>query len=157
MVVKTKKNQMATGTYIRQGMSGVLKQQWWVMIIVVGIMSMSYVIPSHWWITGTMIAYVLYLLFWLIQFAGISQHEQGKIFFERLSYEISSQQILVKISSKQGMPIKWNQIKRAKKTKNGFVLFMSKVQFFYWPMKIFNTDNERKFVESVLKRKGYIK
>ena len=77
--------------------------------------------------------------------------------FERLSYEISSQQILLKLNPKQGMPMKWEQIKRAKKLKDGFVLFASKAQLIYFPFRIFNNDNEIRFVEAVLKRKGYIK
>lgn len=157
MIVKTKKFKLSTGPYIKMGMKSVVRQQWWVILIVVAIMGMSLIIPSHWWITGALIAYVLYLLFWLIQFAGVTQMEQGKFLFEKLSYEITSQQIMVKLNSKQGMPIKWNQIKRADIGKDHFVLFMSKVQFFYWPYKIFNNENERKFLESVLKRKGLIK
>jgi hypothetical protein len=128
-----------------------------VVLIALAIMSGSLIIWSHWWITGALIAYALYVLFWLIQFAGITQLEQGKILFERLNYEITSQQILIKISTKQGMPIKWEQIKRANKTKTGFVLWMSKVQLIYLPFKIFNSENERKFIETILKRKEYIK
>jgi len=157
MIIKTKKFQLPTGTFIRTGLSGVLKQQWWVLIIVVALMGMNFVLPNIWWIIGTLIAYILYILFWLIQFAGVTQMEQGKFLFERLSYEISSQQILVKVNTKQGMPIKWNQIKRAKLGKDHFILFMSKVQFFYWPHKIFNTENERKFLKSILERKGLVK
>ena len=31
--------------------------------------------------------------------------------FEKFSYEISSQQILMKINPREGMPLKWDQIK----------------------------------------------
>ncbi len=99
----------------------------------------------------------LYLLFWLIQFAGVTQLEQGKFMFEKLSYEITSQQIMLKISANQGMPIKWEQIKRANKRKDDFVLFLSKAQLIYLPFKIFNNKNEISFMETVLKRKGYVK
>ncbi len=157
MIVKTRKYKLETGKYIKIALVGVLKQQWWVILIALGIMAGSLIIWSHWWITGAIIAYVLYILFWLIQFAGITQLEQGKILFERLSYEITSQQVLIKLSSKQGMPIKWEQIKRALKGKAGFVLWMSKVQLIYLPFKIFNTENERKFIETILRRKEYIK
>jgi hypothetical protein len=156
MLVKTRKYKLETGKYIKIALEGVLRQQWWVGLIVLGIMAGSLIIWSHWWITGALIALVLYLLFWIIQFAGITQLEQGKVLFERLNYEITSQQILIKISSKQGMPIKWDQVKRAKKTKLGFVFWMSKVQIIYLPFKIFNTENERKFIETILKRKEYI-
>lgn len=157
MIVKTRKFKLPTRKYILNGMIGVFRQQWWVVLIVLAIMSAYFFIPSHWWITGALIAYVLYALFWLIQFAGVTQLEQGKFLFEKLNYEISSQQILVKLNPKQGMPVKWNQIKRAKVGKDHFILYMSKVQFFYWPFKIFNTENDKKFVESVLRRKGYVK
>jgi hypothetical protein len=157
MIVKTRKYKLETGKYIKIALVGVLRQQWWVGLIVLGIMSGSLIIWSHWWITGALIALALYILFWIIQFAGITQMEQGKILFERLNYEITSQQILIKISSKQGMPIKWDQVKRAKKSKAGYILWMSKVQLIYFPFKIFNTENERKFIETILKRKEYLK
>lgn len=157
MIVKTRKYKLETGKYIKIALVGVLRQQWWVGLIVLGIMSGALIIWSHWWITGALIALALYILFWIIQFAGITQMEQGKILFERLNYEITSQQILIKISSKQGMPIKWDQVKRAKKSKSGFILWMSKVQLIYFPFKIFNTENERKFIETILKRKEYLK
>ena len=156
MIVKTRKYKLETKQYIKLALAGVLREQWWVILIALGLMLPAIFIWSHWWITGALIAYALYILFWLIQFAGITQMEQGKILFERLSYEITSQQILIKISSKQGMPIKWDQVKRAKKAKSGFVLWMSKVQLIYFPFKVFNTENERKFIETILKRKEYI-
>ena len=157
MIVKTKKYKLETGPYIKMALAGVLRQQWWAALIAVAIMCGSLIVWSHWWITGALIAYALYILFWVIQFAGITQLEQGKILFEKLSYEITSQQILIKISSKQGMPIKWEQIKRAKKSKSGFILWMSKVQLIYFPFKVFKTENERKFIETILKRKEYLK
>ena len=123
MIIKTRKYQLGTNKYIRLAMEGVLKQQWWVGLIFLALVAMRFVIPSNWWIWGALIALVLYLLFWLIQFAGITQVEQGKILFEKLSYEIDSRQILIKISSKQGMPIKWDQVKRAGRRK----------MVFYWP------------------------
>jgi len=157
MIVKTRKYKLETGKYIKIALAGVLRQQWWVGLIVLGIMACSLIIWSHWWITGALIALALYILFWVIQFAGITQMEQSKILFERLNYEITSQQILIKISSKQGMPIKWDQIKRAKLTKSGFILWMSKVQLIYLPFKIFNSKNEQKFIETILRRKEYLK
>jgi hypothetical protein len=156
MIVKTKKYKLPTSKYIKIALAAVLKQQWWVVLIALAIMSGAFFIWSHWWITGAIIAYGLYVLFWLIQFAGVTQLEQGKVLFDKLSYEISSQQILMKINPKQGMPLKWDQIKRAQKRKDDFILFVSKAQIIHWPFKIFNSDNEKKFVESVLKRKGLI-
>ncbi len=157
MIVKTKKYKLDNNTYIKLGMINILKQQWWVGLIALAICCGYFIIPSIWWFIGAGIALVLYVLFWLIQFAGVTQMEQTKILFERLSYEINSQQVLIKINTKQGMPMKWENIKRAEVGKNHFLLVVNKAQLIHLPFKIFNTENEKKFVETILKRKGLIK
>ena len=157
MIVKTKKYQLSTKKYIKLGMLNILRSQWWVILIALAIASMTFVIPSNWWWIGSLIAFVLYGLFWLIQFAGVPQLEQNKILFERLNYEITSQQIMIKLNPKQGMPMKWENIKRVFIGKDFFLLVLSKAQFIYLPFKIFNSDNERKFMETILRRKNYIK
>ncbi|MFY0599921.1 MAG: YcxB family protein [Cyclobacteriaceae bacterium] len=157
MIVRTKKYQLQTKTYIGIAFKAVLKQQWWVGLIFLAICGMYFVLPSWWWIIGATIALTLYFLFWLIQFAGVTQLEQGKFMFQKMSYEISSQQIMLKLNPKQGMPMKWDQIKRVQHTKDAFILYASKAQLLYFPHKIFNNDNEIRFLETVIKRKGYIK
>lgn len=157
MIVKTKKYKLETGTYIKLAMKNILREQWWVFLIALAIMCGYFIISSIWWIIGALIALVLYLLFWLVQFAGVTQLEQNKILFDKLSYEITSQQILIKVNPKQGMPLTWNNIKKAEANKDAYVLYVSKAQLIHLPFRIFNTDNERKFVETILKRKGYIK
>lgn len=157
MIVKTKKYQLGTRKYIKLGMLNILRSQWWVILIALAIASMTFIIPSNWWWIGSLIAFVLYGVFWLIQFAGVPQLEQNKILFERLNYEITSQQILIKLNPKQGMPMKWENIKKAFIGKDFYLLILSKAQFIYLPFKIFNSDNERKFMETILRRKNYIK
>jgi len=114
-------------------------------------------IPSFWWIFGGLLAYGLYVLFWLIQFYGVTQLDQGKMLFERFAYEITSQQVVMKLNAREGMPLKWDQIKRAKAGKDYYLLFVNKAQLIHLPFKIFNTENERKFLASILKTKGLIK
>ena len=157
MIVKTRKYQLGTSKYIKLGMLNILRSQWWVILIAVAIGCMTLIIPSNWWWIGSLIAFVLYGLFWLIQFAGVPQLEQNKVLFERLSYEITSQQIMIKLNPKQGMPMKWENIKKVFVGKNYFLLVLSKAQFIYLPFKIFNSENERKFMETILRRKNYIK
>lgn len=157
MIVKTKKYKLETGTYIKLALKNILKEQWWVFLIALAIMCGYFFIASHWWITGALIALTLYILFWLIQFAGVTQLEQNKILFEKLSYEIDSRQVLIKVNTKQGMPMTWNNIKKASVGKDHFLLIVSKAQLIHLPFRIFNTDNERKFIETILRRKNYIK
>ena len=156
MIVKTKKYKLETGTYIKLAMTNILTKQWWVSLIVLALCSGYLFIPNTWWFWGTSIAVIIYLLFWLIQFAGVTQLEQTKILFDKLAYEINSQQIMIKLSSKQGMPMKWDQIKKAKVGKNSILLIVNNAQLMHFPFKIFKTENERKFVETILKRKGLI-
>ena len=157
MIVKTKKYQLTTKTYIGLGFKNLIKEQWWVLLIYLALCSGYFVLPNMWWFISATIALTLYILFWLIQFAGISQHEQGKFMFERLAYEITSQQILIKIDSKRGMPLKWENIKRASVGKEAFVLVVNKAQLMHFPFKIFKSQNEIKFIETILKRKGLVK
>ena len=158
MIVKTKNYKLDKKTYISLAFKNVLKQQWWMVALGVLIICIQYTwAASIWWFIGAAIALVLYLLFWYIQFYGVTQLEQGKMLFEKFSYEISSQQILMKINPREGMPLKWDQIKKAEVGKDFFLLFVNKAQLIHLPFKIFNTDNERKFLASVLKAKGLVK
>jgi hypothetical protein len=158
MIVKTKNYKLEKKTYINLAFKNVMAQQGWIAgLIAVAICLLYFWIASIWWIIAAVIAFGLYLLFWYIQFYGVTQLEQGKMLFERFTYEINSQQILMKINPREGMPLKWDQIKKAEIGKDHFVLFVNKAQLIYWPYKIFNTDNERKFVASILKTKGLAK
>ncbi|MCO6359076.1 YcxB-like protein [Roseivirga pacifica] len=157
MIVKTKKYALDKKAYMKAGLKNVLSDQWWVFLIAIAISAMTFVVPSNWWWIGALIALTLYILFWVIQFAGVTQLEQSKMLFEKLSYEIDSRQILIKLNSKQGMPMKWEQIKKAWIDKNQIVLVVSKAQLMLFPHNVFKTQNEVKFVETILKRKGYIK
>ena len=157
MIVKTKNYRLEKSTYIKLAFTTVLKQQWWVGLIVVAI-CLGYVwVPSWWWFFAAFMGAGFYLLFWWLQFYGVTQLEQGKMLFERYSYEISSQQVVMKLNPREGMPMKWDQFKSAKVGKDYFALFVNKAQMVYLPFKIFNTDNERKFVASILKNKGLVK
>ena len=157
MIVRTKKFQMEKGQYIRKGFYNLLSEQWWVILIYLLLCSMNFYIPSIWWIVGSSTALILYVLFWLMQFYGVTQVEQSSYMFERLSYEISSNQIMMKINNKQGMPIKWDTVKKVKIQKDCFLFKLNIVQFIIFPYKVFNNENEIRFIKSILNRKGYVK
>lgn len=158
MIIKTKKYQLTTKTFLKHAMLNVLRQQWWVILIALAIAGLTYFYPDTIWfyiIAGA--AFALYLLFWIIQFVGLTQLDQAKFIFEKLSYEIDSRQILMKISSKQGMPIKWDQVKKVRNGKDYFLLVMNKAQMIHLPHKVFNGARDIKMMETILKRKNYIK
>lgn len=160
MIAKTKNYKLEKKIYIKLALQAVLKKQGWIAALVAFLLCLGYMIPgaqTFWWFIGAVVGLGLYLLFWWIQFYGVTQLEQGKMLFEKFSYEISSQQIVMKINPREGMPMKWDQIKSAAVGKDFIVLYINKAQLIYLPFKIFNTDNERKFVISVLKNKGLVK
>lgn len=156
MIVRTKKFQMNKSDYIKKGFFNLILEQWWVLLIYFAICCMNFIIPSVWWIIGGSIALFLYLIFWLIQFFGVTQVEQSSYMFDKLSYEISSSQIMMKLNNKQGMPIKWDTIKKVKIQKDGFLFKLNIVQFIIFPFKVFNNENEIRFLKSILNRKGYV-
>ena len=156
MIVKTKKYKLPTNTYVQLGLKNMLREQWWVFLIALAIMSGTFFIRTIWFVLAANIGLLLYFLFWIIQFYGITYLEQNQLLFDRLRYEISSQQIMIQVTSKQGMPIAWDQVKRAIQQKDAFLLVISKTHLLYWPHKIFNSTHEIKFVETILKRKGLL-
>ncbi|HTF17438.1 MAG TPA: YcxB family protein [Chryseolinea sp.] len=160
MIVRTKNYKLEKKVYINLALKSILKKQGWMALVGAVVLSLGYFIPganSIWWFIGAVIGVGLYVLFWWIQFYGVTQLEQGKALFEKFSYEISSQQILMKKNPREGMPLKWDQIQKVDIGPDYFALFVNKAQVIYWPYKIFNTDNERKFVASILKNKGLLK
>ena len=157
MNVKTKKYGLEPKTYRGLAMGKVIRELWWVFLIPAAFSCLTIVFNEAWYAIGASIVTILYLLFWYIQFTGISQLEQYKMLFEKMTYEINSQQLLMKLNSKQGMPVKWDQIKAAEMKKDYFLLSLNRAHLVHLPFKIFNNQNDIKFVESVLKRKGLLK
>jgi hypothetical protein len=159
MIVKTKKYQLPKKTYVKLGLITLLKKQWWYFAAPLLIGSIAFLLPDYkwWFISSSFTLAFAYILFWLIQFAGVTQLEQNKVMFEKLSYEIDSRQVLIKLNAKQGSPMQWNMIKEAYKGDEDFLLVISRAQFIHLPFKIFNSENDVKFVETILRRKEYIK
>ena len=156
MIIKTKKYKLDTNTYIQLGLNNIMREQWWVFLNALTIMSGSFFFKTLWFVLGANIGLLLYFLFWIIQFYGITYLEQNQLLFERMRYELSSQQIMMQVTSKQGMPIAWEQIKRAVQGKDYFLLVISKAHLIHLPYRIFNSNHEIKFVETILKRKALL-
>ena len=76
-----------------------------------------------------------------------------KKWFEKVSYEINSQQIIIKYNIKEGTSLKWNEIQRTIVTKDSFILFFSPLHIIHLPHKIFTNPNDIKFIESIIKQK----
>ena len=159
MIIKTKKYELPKTTYMKLGILTLLRQQWYFSPIPFAIMSIGFIFPRYWiwfFVIGLLVG-ILYIAFWALQFYGVTILPQNKIIFDKMMYEIDSRQILMKINAKEGMPITWDKVTEAKKGKDYYLLFLSKAQFIHLPFKIFNSENDIKFMEALLRRKEYIK
>ncbi|WP_038032815.1 YcxB family protein [Thermonema rossianum] len=161
MIVKTKKYQLDPKEFRRLGMRRIIRSQWWLPasifagIIVLNLL-LNLIYPNVWIYFLAPLGVLLWWLFWYAQFTGIPYMEQNKPMFERLSYEITPQHILIKKNQKEGMMLKWDMIKGAEKLKDGYLLLMGKVQFLWFPFSVFQSEKDIKFMEVLLKRKGLL-
>ena len=159
--VKTKKYQLTNKTYITIAMQELLRSQWFWIFIPVGIIILNLILNltgayKNLWIYFTIppLLIIGYVLFWAIQFTGVTQLEQNKVIFQKMSYEIDGKQIMMKLNANEGMQVKWEMIKKVKKAKDHYLLTLSKAQFIYLPFDIFTSESDVRFFEGLLKRKN---
>jgi hypothetical protein len=162
LAIKTKKYGLEKNKYIAMCMRQLFANQWkWAFLplALVGLnvfLNLSGTYKNYWIYIFLAIGVIGYILFWLIQFTGITQLAQYKQLFDKYRYEIDSRQIFMKISDKEGGMIKWDMILSAYKDKEAYVLDMRKYQFIYLPLAIFNNDNDRKLMDKIMRDKGLI-
>ena len=142
MKVTTKKYQLQSSKYVGIATKALIRKDWkWAGI---PLLIFALAVP------------LLYFIFWWIQFAGFTQHEAGKMFFYKMSYQIDGKQVLLMVDAKHGMPLEWKNIKNVYKLKDAYLLSLSKAQFIYLPFEIFKTDADLKLTETIMKRKGFL-
>ncbi|MCU0429084.1 MAG: YcxB family protein [Cytophagaceae bacterium] len=159
MIAKTKKYQLPKNTYVKLALINLIKKQWWYIAGPIAFACLAFIMSDYkwWFIITSLVVTLLYVGFWALQFFGVTQLPQNQIMFDKLSYEIDSRQMMVKLDAQRGSPIKWEMITEAQQNKDHFLLIINKAQMFYLPYKIFNSDHDIKLVETILKRKEYIK
>ncbi|MBC8152933.1 MAG: YcxB family protein [Bacteroidetes bacterium] len=184
MIIKTKKYALDQKTYISLAMRQWLRDNWQWGFVPLGLILLNVVLnltrayPNYWLYIVIVLLTVLYVLFWGIQFTGVTQSEQFKPMFQKYVYEIDSRQILMRVNAKEGGILKWNQIKNVVKNKEAYVLLMSnedavtgmalnplmkymarqmaRAQFLYLPYAIFTSDTDLKFMDTILRRKSLL-
>jgi hypothetical protein len=161
--IKTKKYALDSKTYVNLGLRHLWKEQWFwafvplALIILNVVLNLTRWYPNYWIYILTVVGAILYVAFWVIQFTGVTQLEQYKPLFQRFAYEIDSRQILMKTNANEAGMMKWETIKSGYKTKDAYVLVVSKGQFLYFPFSIFNSDHDLKLMERILKQKELLK
>jgi hypothetical protein len=156
---KTKKYQVPVNTYVKIGLSNVIKDWWWAFLVPLVLIGIGVAIGGGWmWglLITSLILTILYLVFWGAQFYGLSQLPQGKVLFEKLSYEFEPKHIKIMKSQKEGMVMPWENIKKVSRSKDAFILKLSLVQYIHLPFDIFQTENDLKHTEKLFERKGLL-
>jgi hypothetical protein len=156
---KTKKYQVPVNTYVKIGLLNIVQDWWWAFLVPIALLILGIAIGGGWaWGLGitALVLTIVYLLFWSAQFYGLSQVPQGKVMFDKLSYEFEQKQIKIMKSQKEGMMMPWDSIKKARMGKDAITLKLSIVQFIHLPFSIFQTENDLKFTERLLKQKGLL-
>lgn len=156
---KTKKYQVPVNTYVKIGLNHISKEWWWAYLVPVGLILIGFLAGKGWLIglsITALVVTILYLVFWSAQFYGLSQLPQGKVLFDKLSYEFDHRQIRIMKTQKEGMAMQWENIKKVSRTKTAFILKLSPVQFIHLPFDIFQSENDLKFTEKLFERKGLL-
>ena len=95
MIIKTKKYALDQKTYISLAMRQWLRDNWkWGfvplgLIILNVILNLTNAYPNYWLYIVIVLLTILYVLFWGIQFTGVTQSEQFKPMFQKYVYEPS--------------------------------------------------------------------
>ncbi|WP_019949267.1 hypothetical protein [Hymenobacter aerophilus] len=177
MAIRTKKHQLDTNTYTSIAMGRVWRREWWYALIPFAVGLLPAIIwHSWWWLALSVGLTLLYVLFRSAQVTGVTQVEQSKPLFEKMSYEFDNKQIVLRRSEKEGMRLTWDMIGEVKREPAGYLLLLKSPElpeevkgFKRWmartfdapifvevPDRIFNSGNDQKLFEAMLRRKSLL-
>ena len=175
--IRTKKTQFDTNTYTRLAMIEVWKKDWVYALVpfALGLLPALFV-HSWWWLALAVVLTVLFALFRSAQVTGVTQMEQSKPLFERMSFDIDSKQLLLRVGPEKAMQLTWDMIGRARRDPDAYLLYLKPGTppegmapwrlwlartfdvpvFLHLPLRIFNSPNDLKHFESLLRRKSLL-
>ena len=177
MAIRTKKHQLDTNTYTRIAMGRVWRREWWYALIPFAVGLLPAIIwHSWWWLALSVGLTLLYVLFRSAQVTGVTQVEQSKPLFEKMAYEFDNKQIVLRRNEKEGMRLTWDMIGEVKRESAGYLMLLKSPElpaevkgFKRWmartfdapifvevPDRIFNSGNDQKLFEAMLRRKSFL-
>jgi hypothetical protein len=180
LAIRTKKSQLTTDAYTKMVMGEVWKKDWVYALIpfVLGLLPAIF-LPSWWWIALALVLTILFVLFRSAQVTGVTQMEQSKPLFERMAFEMDNKQLLLRVGpDKEGkaMQLNWDMIDRARRDADAYLLYLKPGTppeglaawrlwlarafdvpvFLHLPLRIFNSPNDLKLFEALLRRKNLL-
>ncbi|MEJ8804344.1 hypothetical protein [Pontibacter sp. H249] len=175
--IRTKKYQMNKDLFTRIAVTQVWKKEWWYALIPFAIFMLPALFSfSWWWVALAVIMTILFILVRSAQVMGITRIEQGNVLFEKLHYDIDNRQILMKRNEREGMTMTWDMIKKVQRADDAYLLWLKPPSgtqmptgwkgwlartfevpvFIHLPYKIFNSQNDLKLMDNILRRKSFI-
>lgn len=177
LAIRTKKTQLTTDAYTRLVMVEVWKKDWVYALIpfAIGLLPAIFV-HSWWWLALSVVLTILFVLFRSAQVTGITQMEQSKPLFERMNFEMDNKQLLLRVGPEKAMQLTWDMIGRARRDADAYLLYLKPGTppegmaawrtwlartfdvpvFLHLPQRIFNSPNDVKLFESMLRRKNLL-
>lgn len=179
LAIRTKKHQLDSNIYTRVAMAKVWRKEWWYALIpfALGVLP-ALIWPSWWWLASGLVLTILYVLLRSSQITAVTQVEQTKPLFERMFYSIDQRQIGLIQNEKEGrgMGVNWDMIGEVKREPDAYLLWFRNQEvpaeiigwrawvartfetpmFLQVPFKIFNSPNDQKLFESLLRRKNLL-
>lgn len=180
LAIRTKKTQFTTDNYTKLVMAEVWKKDWMYALIpfALGLLPAIFV-HSWWWLALALVLTILFVLFRSAQVTGVTQLEQSKPLFERMSFEMDQKQLLLRVGSEKdgrAMQLTWDMITRARRDADAYLLYLKPGTppegmaawrlwlartfdvpvFLHLPLRIFNSPNDLKLFESLLRRKNLL-
>ncbi|MFD2999912.1 hypothetical protein ACFS7Z_06045 [Pontibacter toksunensis] len=155
----------------------VWRHDWWYALIPLVLFLIPAIFSfSWWWVAIAIIVTILFVLLRSAQVMGVTQMEQGSPLFEKLNYEIDNRQILMKRNEREGMALNWDMIQKAEVKPEAYLLWLQPAAdaqlpggwkgwvarnfqtpiFIHLPFRIFNSSNDIKLFESILRRKNLL-
>ena len=177
LAIRTKKTQFSTDAYTKLALAEVWRKDWKYALIPFAIGLLPAVIwHSWWWLALSMVLTLLFVLFRSAQVTGVAQMEQSKPLFEKMSFEMDQRQLLLRVSPEKAMQLQWDMIARARRSEGAYLLYLKPGTppadtkpwrawlaraldvpvFLHLPEKIFNSDNDKRLFESLLRRKNLL-
>ncbi|UYZ58286.1 hypothetical protein [Hymenobacter latericus] len=178
LAVRTKKHQLDKNTFTRMALTQVWKRDWWQAVIPLVVLLLPAAFSfSWWWVAAAVLVAVLYVLVRSAQVTGVTQMEQSKVLFDRVSYEFDPRYIAMRSNEKdppRGM--NWETIESVRRDKDAYVLYLKQPDvadqisgwrlwlaklmwvpvFLHIPTRIFNSGKDQQMFENLLRRKNLL-
>ena len=177
LAIVTKKTQFDTNAYTRLAMAEVWRKDWVYALVPFAIGLLPAIVwHSWWWLALSAVLTLLFVLLRSAQVTGVTQMEQSKPLFERMSFEMDQKQLLLRVSKEKAMQLTWDMISKVRRDGDAYLLYLKPGAppegtapwrlwlarafdvpvFLHLPQRVFNSDNDRKLFEALLRRKNLL-